>query len=144
MESVARNAMKKAESMDRAECSAFVVHADKVAAARAAAIDPRLLAGLEELFKIFSDATRLRILKALAGGELCVCDIGAVLGASQSAVSHQLALLRASRMVAHRREGKTIYYRLADDHVGILLRVGLDHASEGEENDADRARKESE
>jgi ArsR family transcriptional regulator, lead/cadmium/zinc/bismuth-responsive transcriptional repressor len=119
------------DSREQSECQAYVVHADKVAAAKAAAIDPLLLSRLEELFKIFSDATRLRILKALAEGELCVCDIGAVLGASQSAVSHQLALLRAARMVAYRREGKTIYYRLADDHVGSLLRVGLDHASEG-------------
>jgi ArsR family transcriptional regulator len=115
---------------DSAECSAYIVHADKVAAARAAALEGGLLSRLEELFKIFSDTTRLRILKALAEGELCVCDIGAVLGASQSAVSHQLALLRAASLVAYRREGKTIYYRLADYHVGILLQIGLDHASE--------------
>lgn len=115
---------------EAAECSACVVHADRVEAARRAAVDPLLLARLEELFKIFSDATRLRILGALAGGELCVCDMGAVLGMSQSAVSHQLALLRAARMVSYRREGKTVYYSLADDHVGILLKVGLDHAAE--------------
>jgi ArsR family transcriptional regulator len=93
-------------------------------------IDPLLLGELEDLFKVFADATRLRILRALAGGELCVCDIGAVLGMSQSAVSHQLAVLRAARLVAFRREGKTVYYRLADDHVGLLLEVGLGHASE--------------
>ncbi len=79
---------------------------------------------------MFSDPTRLRILGALAGGELCVCDIGEVLGASQSAVSHQLAVLRAARLVAFRRDGKTVYYRLADDHVGMLLEVGLGHAAE--------------
>lgn len=116
---------------DSAECSVCIVHADRVAAARASAIERSLLARLEELFKIFSDPTRLRILKALSDGELCVCDIGAVLGASQSAVSHQLALLRAASLVAYRREGKTVYYRLADYHVGILLQIGLDHASEG-------------
>lgn len=122
--------MDASTKTDSAECSAYIVHADKVAAARAAALEGGLLSRLEELFKIFSDTTRLRILKALAEGELCVCDIGAVLGASQSAVSHQLALLRAASLVAYRREGKTIYYRLADYHVGILLQIGLDHASE--------------
>jgi ArsR family transcriptional regulator, lead/cadmium/zinc/bismuth-responsive transcriptional repressor len=124
------SAQAESASKDQAECSTFVVHADKVETARASAIEPRLLDRLEELFKIFSDPTRLRILKALSGAELCVCDIGAVLGLSQSAVSHQLALLRAARLVSYRREGKTIYYSLADYHVGILLQIGLDHASE--------------
>ena len=111
-------------------CGPCGIHADRVEAARASAVARPLLDRLGELFKLFSDPTRLRILGALAEGELCVCDIGAVLGASQSAVSHQLALLRAARLVAYRREGKTVYYRLADDHVGSLLRVGLEHASE--------------
>jgi ArsR family transcriptional regulator, lead/cadmium/zinc/bismuth-responsive transcriptional repressor len=113
-----------------ADCSSFQVHRDRVESAISAAIDPGRLGELGELFKVFSDATRLRILNALAGGELCVCDIGEVLGASQSAVSHQLAVLRAARLVANRREGKTVYYRLADEHVGLILKVGLDHASE--------------
>ena len=118
------------KSADPAACSACQIHPERIEAARAAAVDPGRLAELGELFKVFSDPTRLRILGALAGGELCVCDIGAVLGSSQSAVSHQLAVLRAARLVAYRREGKTVYYRLADDHVGLLLKVGLDHASE--------------
>jgi ArsR family transcriptional regulator, lead/cadmium/zinc/bismuth-responsive transcriptional repressor len=117
------------KARETADCSAFVVHSDRVEAARAAAIDPKLLTELEDLFKVFSDATRLRILGALASGELCVCDIGAVLGMSQSAVSHQLAVLRAARMVAFRREGKTVYYRLADDHVALLHELGRGHAS---------------
>jgi ArsR family transcriptional regulator, lead/cadmium/zinc/bismuth-responsive transcriptional repressor len=111
-------------------CGPCGVHADRVEAAKASAVDRLLLGDLGELFKLFSDPTRLRILGALGGGELCVCDIGAVLGASQSAVSHQLALLRAARLVSYRREGKTVFYRLADDHVGSLLKVGLEHASE--------------
>ena len=113
-----------------ADCSTFQVHAERVEAARASAVDPGLLGELGELFKVFSDPTRLRILGALAGGELCVCDIGEVLGASQSAVSHQLALLRAAHLVASRREGKTVFYRLADDHVGLLFKLGLEHAAE--------------
>jgi DNA-binding transcriptional ArsR family regulator len=120
--------LKPDESVD---CSCGTVHSDHVEAARAAEIDPVLLNELSELFKVFSDATRLRILMALsAAGELCVCDMGALLGASQSAVSHQLAGLRAARLVTYRREGKTVYYRLADDHIGILLKMGLAHASE--------------
>jgi ArsR family transcriptional regulator, lead/cadmium/zinc/bismuth-responsive transcriptional repressor len=115
---------------DPALCSATIVHAERVAAARSAALGPELLAELGELYKVFADPTRLRILGALAVGELCVCDLGAVLGMSQSAVSHQLATLRAARLVAYRREGKTVYYSLADDHVVTLLKMGLEHAAE--------------
>jgi ArsR family transcriptional regulator, lead/cadmium/zinc/bismuth-responsive transcriptional repressor len=122
-----------------ADCSAFVLHAERVQAAQAAALDPKMLAELGELFKLFSDPTRLRILRALSLGELCVCDIGAVLGSSQSAVSHQLAVLRAARLVSYRREGKTVYYSLADDHVGRLLELGFDHASERGGPAAERA-----
>jgi|GEM_PF-311877 len=125
-------------SMRQTECAACSAHAERVEEARSKAIDLELLGRLEELFKIFSDTTRLRILSALAVGELCVCDIGAVLGASQSAVSHQLAILRAARLVAYRREGKSVYYRLADYHVGILLQIGLDHASERDKAETER------
>ena len=118
------------EIMGKTDCQSYSVHADRVEAARATALSTDLVMRLEELFKVFSDATRLRILEALDGGELCVCDIGAVLSMSQSAVSHQLAVLRAARLVAYHREGKTVYYSLADDHVGILLKAGLEHASE--------------
>lgn len=108
----------------------YIIHADRVQSARDVALDSSLLLELEGLFKVFADSTRLRIIHALAAGELCVCDLGAVLGMSQSAISHQLAVLRAARLVAFRREGKTVHYRLADDHVGMLLEVGLGHASE--------------
>jgi DNA-binding transcriptional ArsR family regulator len=113
-----------------ADCSAFILHPERVKAARDSGLDPAILGEVGELFKVFSDPTRLRILGALALGELCVCDIGAVLGSSQSAVSHQLAVLRAARLVSYRREGKTVYYRLADDHVGALLKLGFDHSAE--------------
>jgi len=115
---------------ETADCSAYIIHPDRVETARSAAVAPALIGELEALFKVFSDATRLRILGALVCGELCVCDVGAVLGMSQSAVSHQLAVLRASRLVTYRREGKTVYYSLADDHVARLLEMGLEHASE--------------
>ncbi len=99
-------------------------------AARAAAIPDELLTEAVDLFKMFADASRLRILSALSSGELCVMHLSSVLQMSQSAVSHQLAFLRAARLVASRREGKTMNYRLADDHIGELLATALEHASE--------------
>jgi ArsR family transcriptional regulator, lead/cadmium/zinc/bismuth-responsive transcriptional repressor len=128
------------EAHEAAICDGNVVHLERVLAARKAAFDPEILDRLGELYKVFADATRLRIIGALAVGELCVCDIGAVLGISQSAVSHQLAVLRSSRLVAYRREGKTVFYRLADDHVVTLLKMGLEHATErSAERAAERA-----
>jgi ArsR family transcriptional regulator, lead/cadmium/zinc/bismuth-responsive transcriptional repressor len=120
----------EADQVEKTDCSCYIVHAERVEAARAQAIAPALLADVGELYKVFSDPTRLRIIAALAVGELCVCDIGAILGMSQSAVSHQLATLRATRLVSYRRVGKTVFYRLADDHVELLLKMGLEHASE--------------
>ena len=111
-------------------CACAQVHEDRVEAAKAAAPDPARLAELGELFKVFADPSRLRILSALGAGELCVCDLVETLGMSQSAVSHQLALLRGARLVRYRREGKTVYYSLDDLHVGAILAVGLDHVSE--------------
>jgi ArsR family transcriptional regulator len=106
------------------------IHVGRIEEARKMAVDPALLTELGDLFKVFADPTRLRILGALTCGELCVCDIAAIVGMGQSAVSHQLAVLRAARLVAAHREGKTIHYGLADRHVGLLLELGLDHASE--------------
>ena len=83
-----------------------------------------------EVFAALGDPTRLRILSALAVEELCVCDIAAVTHTSQSAVSHQLRILRQLNLVAYRREGKRAIYRLADSHVHTLLDVGAEHADE--------------
>ncbi|MGI6074879.1 MAG: ArsR/SmtB family transcription factor [Pyramidobacter sp.] len=84
---------------------------------------------LADFFKIFGDATRMKILCALKSSELCVCDLTAILGISQSAVSHQLSLLRAAHAVKTRRDGKTVYYSLDDEHVSVLVFIGLDHMS---------------
>jgi len=111
-------------------CASDLVHEDRVVAAKAAAPDPARLAELGELFKVFADPSRLKLLYALGTGELCVCDISAALGMSQSAVSHQLAILRGARLVRYRREGKMVLYSLDDLHVGAILAVGLDHAGE--------------
>ena len=80
-----------------------------------------------ERFKVFGDPTRLKLLAALLGQEMCVCDLSDLLGISQSAVSHQLRLLRTSRLVKNRREGKSVFYSLDDDHVATILAQGMEH-----------------
>lgn len=85
---------------------------------------------LAEFFKVFGDATRLKILSVLLCTEMCVYDIAAVLGMSQSAISHQLRVLKQMDLVKNRREGKTIFYALADTHISTILSQGLDHIEE--------------
>ena len=92
--------------------------------------DEESLYDLAELFKVFGDTTRIRILYALFESQLCVCDIAQVLGMTQSAISHQLRVLKQARLVRSRREGKQIYYFLADDHVRTIIGQGMDHVTE--------------
>lgn len=92
--------------------------------------DSEILQSLADLFKIFGDPTRIRILCALSEQELCVCDIAAILEMSQSAISHQLRTLKQSHLVTSRRDGKTVYYSLADSHVSAILSQGLEHVLE--------------
>lgn len=113
-----------------AQCSENVIHIDAVKAGKAMLPPLRELEGMESFFKALGDATRLRILHALLGGELCVCDLGEALGMSVSAVSHQLAVLKSSRLVQHRHEGKSVYYSLSDTHVSSVLRSIRTHLSE--------------
>ena len=82
---------------------------------------------LSEVFRVFGDSTRIRILYALFESELCVCDIAALLGMTQSAVSHQLRILKDAKLVRFRRDGKSVFYALDDDHVRMILRVGMEH-----------------
>ena len=89
-----------------------------------------VLYDLAELFKMFADSTRVKILYALFESELCVCDIARVLNLTQSAVSHQLRILKGGKLVKYRREGKTVFYSLADDHVRSIINQGMDHISE--------------
>lgn len=85
---------------------------------------------LAELFGIFGDTTRVRILYVLFESESCVCDIASILGMTLSAISHQLRILKGARLVKFRREGKTVYYSLADDHVKTILGMGMEHIKE--------------
>ncbi|MBQ8970275.1 MAG: winged helix-turn-helix transcriptional regulator [Lachnospiraceae bacterium] len=85
---------------------------------------------LADFFKVFADGTRIRILCALLYGEMCVCDIASTLSMTQSAISHQLRVLKQASLVRSRREGKTIYYMLSDDHIIHILSQGLEHIEE--------------
>ena len=92
--------------------------------------DEERLYDLAELFKVFGDTTRIRILYVLFEAEMCVCDIAEILNMTQSAISHQLRVLKQARLVRNCREGKQIYYSLADDHVRTIIGQGMDHIEE--------------
>ena len=89
-----------------------------------------LLQDLGDLFKVFGDTTRIKIMYALHEDEMCVCAISELLGMTQSAISHQLKTLKTANLVKTRREGKTIYYSLADDHVKTIIALGYEHITE--------------
>ncbi|WP_433430646.1 ArsR/SmtB family transcription factor [Nonomuraea sp. CA-141351] len=108
-------------------CAAKVVDADRVAAVCGRMPAAEDLTDTADIFGLLSDPNRLRLLVALLDGELCVCDLAAVTGQSESAVSHALRLLRAHRIVAARRSGRMAYYRLEDPHVRMLLDLALAH-----------------
>ncbi len=107
-------------------------HSTLLQNALASAPDPATLKRLTSLFKVFGDNTRVRILYALSRNELCVCALCDYLKMDQSAVSHQLRVLREHRLVSNRREGKTVYYRLADEHVHSIISQGYEHVTEEE------------
>jgi DNA-binding transcriptional ArsR family regulator len=106
------------------------LHRERAVAAGKAIPDSNTLRGLGETFKVLGDVTRLKICSALAGHELCVSDIAALVGISESAVSHQLRMMKAMRLVKYRREGKMTHYMLDDTHIVDLIRIGTRHVSE--------------
>lgn len=113
------------------ECCDFIhAHEELVERVRKKLPGEDTLYDLTELFRIFGDSTRIRILYVLFESEMCVCDIAALLGLTQSAVSHQLRALKNARLVKSRREGKTVFYALADEHVKTIIDQGLEHVSE--------------
>ncbi|MEV0422309.1 ArsR/SmtB family transcription factor [Streptosporangium canum] len=113
-------------------CTVKVVDADRVVAVRERMPEAGDLTDTADVFGLLSDPNRLRLLVALLDGELCVCDLAAVTGQSESAVSHALRLLRAHRIVAARRSGRMAYYRLEDPHVRMLLDLALAHTEHTE------------
>jgi DNA-binding transcriptional ArsR family regulator len=115
---------------DAAACDLFHVHPEVVARLRDALIGERDVAILAETFRILGDSTRVRILDALSHAELCVCDVATLLDLSESAVSHQLRLLRGMRLVRPRRDGRMVFYALDDQHIMRLFEEGLGHVGE--------------
>ena len=111
-------------------CALLHAHGEPLERLRGQLPSEDALIDLSELFKIFGDSTRVKILYALLCGELCVCDIASLLCMTVSAISHQLRILRSAKLVVFRREGKTVFYSLADDHVRTILGMGMEHILE--------------
>jgi DNA-binding transcriptional ArsR family regulator len=111
-------------------CECKNVHQEIVSGAKSTMPDEEVLYDLAELFKVFGDSTRIRILYALFASEMCVCDIANLLNMTDSAISHQLRVLKQARLVKFRKEGKTVFYSLDDDHVSQIFNCGLCHIQE--------------
>ena len=111
-------------------CGVYCIHEEAVAEARQKMISDKTASALAELYKALGDPTRVKILFALMSRELCVCDLAAVIGASESAVSHQLRILRTLKLIKFRREGKILYYSLDVAHIENLFAQGLEHVTE--------------
>ncbi|WP_321283810.1 metalloregulator ArsR/SmtB family transcription factor [uncultured Vibrio sp.] len=116
------------EQEDR--CAVRCIHKEQVAKAREQALHTDEYDAMAALFKAMGDPNRLRLLWALGHEEMCVCDLAALLGSSESAVSHQLRMLRQMALVKNRRQGQVLYYRLNDDHIHTLINVTLEHIRE--------------
>ena len=111
-------------------CEEEQIHEDVIEHIRRQLPPDELLYDIAELFKMFGDSTRVKILYALLKQELCVCDIAKLLNVTQSAVSHQLRVLKNGKLVRFRRDGKTLYYSLSDEHVIRILAQGMEHIEE--------------
>ena len=111
-------------------CDGFEVHEDLLKIVNETLPEETELYDLAELFKVFGDSTRIRILFVLFEAEVCVCDLAKALNMTQSAISHQLRILKQNKLVKSRREGKSIFYSLADDHVRTIISQGREHIEE--------------
>ncbi len=111
-------------------CEYIHAHDEIVSRVNETMPDEEVLYDLAELFKIFGDSTRIKILYVLFESEMCVCDIAQLLNMTQSAISHQLRALKQSKLVKYRREGKTVFYSLADGHVRTIINQGMEHVAE--------------
>ena len=118
------------EPKNAPECEFLYVHEEIVQQVNQVRPQEETLFDLTELFKVFGDSTRIKILYVLFEAEMCVCDIAQLLGMTQSAISHQLQVLKKSKLVKYRRDGKTVFYSLADDHVRSILDQGMEHVAE--------------
>ena len=119
------------DKMDLCECN--IIHEDVVERARRQMPDETPVYEVSELFKVFGDSTRSRIICALRLEEMCVCDLAALLNMTQSAISHQLRILRSSRLVKSRKQGRVVYYSLDDAHIGEIFSLAFTHIMEERE-----------
>lgn len=111
-------------------CEVNVIHEDVLERVKAKMPDETPVYEVSELFKVFGDSTRARIICALNIEEMCVCDLSVLLGMSQSAISHQLRLLKVARIVKSRKQGRVVYYALDDAHIGQIFAMAFDHVME--------------
>lgn len=122
--------MQKDLDKEQVCCETVEVHEDLLRIVEQTMPEETELYDLAELFKVFGDSTRIRILFVLSSAEVCVCDLARVLNMTQSAISHQLRILKQNKLVKSRREGKSIFYSLADGHVSTIIAQGRDHIEE--------------
>ena len=111
-------------------CDEYCLHDEILSHVKQDLPEEEKLYDLAELFKMFGDSTRIRILYALFEAEMCVCDIAELLGMTQSAISHQLRLLKQAKLIRNRRDGRVVYYSLADGHVRSIIYQGMEHIEE--------------
>ena len=118
------------QEVDEGSCEFMHIHEEIVDKVEKVMPDEQQLLDLSEFFKAFGDSTRIKILYVLSQSEMCVCDIATLLQMGQSAISHQLRVLKQMRLVTFRRDGKTVFYKLADSHIQTILAQGMEHISE--------------
>jgi len=111
-------------------CEATVIHEDTLRRVREEMPDEEPIYEVSELFKVFGDSTRSRIICALNLAEMCVCDLSALLNMTQSAISHQLRILKAARLVKSKKQGRVVYYSLDDSHIGQIFALAFTHVTE--------------
>ena len=122
--------MKKVKKDNSGICDVLCIHDGKVASARKAMKPDATLFKLAATFKVLGDPTRTKIISALLQEELCVCDLASLIGISQSAISHQLRVLRNMNLVKYRKDGRIAYYSLDDDHISSIFMAGMKHVEE--------------
>ena len=116
--------------MEENLCECTVIHAENVKKVVSLMPDDSIIYDLAELFKVFADSTRMKIIYALMEEELCVCDIANIVKTTQSAISHQLRILKQAKLVKFRKEGKVVYYSLDDEHISQIVKKGREHIEE--------------
>lgn len=116
--------------MEELVCESTVIHQDVVEQVKKEMLEDSTIFDMAELYKVFGDSTRMKIICALLKSELCVCDIAAITSTTVSAISHQLRILKNAKLVKFRKVGKVVYYEIADSHVSEIFKKGLEHIEE--------------